>query len=398
MNILSITFILLAFISIFGYSSISKSANEPLQNQKIKTGASQTELYFPLLKDKRIGVMTNQTGLINNVHIIDSLLNYNLNVVRIFGPEHGFRGQAEAGEWVVDKVDKKTKIPVISLYGSSRKPEKQDLENIDILIFDIQDVGARFYTYISSLHYLMEAAAENNIKLIVLDRPNPNGFYVDGPILKPDFKSFIGMHPVPIVHGMTIGEYAKMINGEKWLANGIQCNLKVIPVLNYSREMKYIIPVPPSPNLQSQESIYLYPSLCLFEGTIMSLGRGTNMPFEIYGHPNYPKSDFSFTPISIPGVAKNPPHLNVKCYGKNVKKYADSILINRQLELKWLIDAYNKLGKPSDFFHIRMFDRLAGSDELRLQIINGLSEKEIRKTWQTDLQNFLKIREQYLLY
>lgn len=364
----------------------------------IKTGAEQTELYFPLIKGKKIGIMTNPTGTIGKTHIVDSIKNAGFNLIRIFGPEHGFRGQAEAGEKITSNIDTKTGIEVVSLYGANFKPKASDLKDIEVLIFDIQDVGVRFYTYISSLHYIMEAAAENNIHVIVLDRPNPNGFYVDGPILKPEFKSFIGMHPVPIIHGMTIGEYAKMINGEKWLKDGIQCQLSIIPIANYTHTTHYTLPIAPSPNLKSQESIYLYPSLCLFEGTIMSLGRGTNSPFEIYGHPKYPKTDFSFTPISIPGVAANPPHRNVLCHGRNLKNYSDSILNNPQLELKWLIDAYESLNKPANFFLNNMFDKLSGTGELRQQIIKGISEEEIRKSWEDDLVEYKKIRRKYLLY
>lgn len=388
------------FLNIYSCKFENTTLKEQNENftLPIKTGAEQTELYFPLIKGKKIGIMTNQTGTIGKTHIVDSLKNAGFNLIRVFGPEHGFRGQAEAGEKITSNIDKKTGIEVVSLYGANFKPKASDLKDIEILIFDIQDVGVRFYTYISSLHYIMEAAAENNIEVIVLDRPNPNGFYVDGPILKPDFKSFIGMHPVPIIHGMTIGEYAKMINGEKWLKNEIQCKLTVITIANYTHSTHYTLPIPPSPNLQSQESIYLYPSLCLFEGTIMSLGRGTKMPFEIYGHPKYPKTEFSFTPISMPGFAVNPPHKDVLCFGRNLKNYADSILAKPQLELKWLIDSYVSLNKPANFFLSNMFDKLSGSSQFRQQIINGISETEIRKSWEKDLVEYKKIRKKYLLY
>jgi uncharacterized protein YbbC (DUF1343 family) len=367
---------------------------EPL----FKTGAEQTELYFPLLKEKKIGIVTNQTGIIGNMHLVDSLTSEGFEISTIFAPEHGFRGHAEAGEKVKSDIDEKTGIRIISLYGSYFKPAQKDLEGIDIMIFDIQDVGARFYTYISTMHYVMEACAEAGIPLIVLDRPNPNGFYVDGPLLDPAFKSFIGMHPIPIVHGMTVGELAMMINGEKWLENGITCKLTVIPMANYTHDMVYHLPIAPSPNLQSPQSIYLYPSLCLFEGTVMSVGRGTDTPFEIFGHPEFPAKEFSFTPVSKPGFSAAPLHMDKICFGLNLAKYADTLLLNPKLELKWVIMSYNLMPDKKNFFKSNMFDKLTGSSSIRNQIIEGLTEEEIRTTWQADLDEFKKKREQYLIY
>jgi len=368
------------------------------QEAIFKTGAEQTELYFSLLEGKKIGIVTNQTGIIGNIHLVDSLTFAGIEIATIFAPEHGFRGHAEAGEKVKSDIDAKTGIRIISLYGSYFKPAQKDLEGIDIMIFDIQDVGVRFYTYISTMHYVMEACAEAGIPLIVLDRPNPNGFYVDGPILDPAFKSFIGMHPIPIVHGMTVGELAMMINGEKWLENGDTCNLTVIPMANYTHDMVYHLPVPPSPNLPSPQSVYLYPSLCLFEGTVMSVGRGTDTPFEIFGHPDFPMKEFSFTPESRPGFSATPLHMGKTCYGLNLANYADTLLMNPKLELKWVIMAYNMMPDKKNFFKNNMFDKLTGSSSIRNQIIQGLTEEEIIKTWQSELDEFKKKREQYLMY
>ncbi|MBY0486916.1 MAG: DUF1343 domain-containing protein [Flavobacteriaceae bacterium] len=371
----------------------TKYNEDTIFQNPIKTGADNYAGYLTLLKDKKIGVVSNQTGILSNkTHLVDFLIEKNISVQKIFAPEHGFRGTADAGEHIVDGKDIKTGLPIISLYGDNKKPKAEQLAGIDILVFDLQDVGARFYTYISSLHYIMEACAENNIELIVLDRPNPNGNIVDGPLLEKEFTSFVGMHPIPTLHGMTIGEYAKMINGEKWLKNGIQCKLKVIPCLNYNHEMSYSLPVKPSPNLPNDQAINLYASICLFEGTNVSSGRGTEKQFQIYGSPYLPKSDFSFTPIPNFG-AKDPMHKNLICYGADLS----SIPKVTQLELKWLIKAYNTTSDKSKFF-TPFFTKLAGTKKLQQQIEAGVSEKDIRKSWEKDLNDFKQMRKKYLIY
>lgn len=359
----------------------------------IQTGADNTVVYLPLLKDKKVGIVTNQTGILSNkTHVVDFLLDQKINLIKIFAPEHGFRGTADAGEHVVDGKDTKTGLPIVSLYGDNKKPKAEQLAGLDILVFDLQDVGARFYTYISSLHYVMEACAENNVQLIVLDRPNPNGRIVDGPILEKEFSSFVGMHPIPLLHGMTIGEYAQMINGEKWLKNGEQCKLTVIPCLNYKRELFYSLPVKPSPNLPNDQAINLYASLCLFEGTNVSVGRGTEKQFQIYGSPFLPKSDFGFTPVPNFG-SKEPPYKNQLCYGEDL---THSPKVN-QLELKWLLKAYKETADKSKFF-IPFFTKLAGTKKLQQQIEAGTSETEIRKSWEKGLKDFKAMREKYLIY
>jgi len=363
----------------------------------IITGAERSDFYLPLLKDKKVGIVTNQTGIIrgsNNatVSIVDHLISNKIAVHKIFAPEHGFRGTADAGEHIVDGKDTKTGLPIISLYGNNKKPKPEQLAGIDVMVFDLQDVGARFYTYISSLHYIMEACAENNIPLFVMDRPNPNGAIVDGPMLEKEFTSFVGMHPIPLLHGMTIGEYARMINGEKWLKNGVQCDLKVIHCLNYKRDMPYELPVKPSPNLPNAQAVNLYASLCLFEGTNVSVGRGTEKQFQIYGSPFLPKSDFSFTPIPNFG-AKEPVYKDQLCYGEDLTQIEKV----KQLELKWLLKAYNSTSDKSKFFN-EFFTKLAGTKKLQQQIESGVSENEIRKSWEKGLQDFKKMREKYLIY
>lgn len=359
----------------------------------INTGADNFETYLPLLNDKKIAIVTNQSGLLsNNTHIVDFLLEKNIAIQKIFAPEHGFRGTADAGEHVVDGKDAKTGLPIVSLYGDNKKPKAGQLAGIDIMVFDLQDVGARFYTYISSLHYVMEACAENNIPLIILDRPNPNGNVVDGPILEMEYSSFVGMHPIPVLHGMTIGEYGQMINGEKWLKNGVQCKLKVIPCTNYNHRMNYSLPVKPSPNLPNDQAINLYASLCFFEGTNVSVGRGTEKQFQIYGSPYLPKSGFSFFPKPNVG-AQNPIYNGVECFGEDLSAIAKV----KQLELKWLIKAYQTTSDKSKFFNA-FFTKLAGTEKLQTQIENAVPEGEIRKTWQQGLIEFKKIRSQYLIY
>ena len=398
---------------------ILKSEVEPNVDSKtlILTGADNFEAYLPLLKNKKIGVVTNQTGIINrliikpalhtadprnskdiearvfNESIVDFLIDKKINVQKIYAPEHGFRGTADAGEHVIDGKDSKTGLPIISLYGDNKKPKAEQLAGIDIIIFDLQDVGARFYTYISTLHYIMEACAENNIQLIVFDRPNPNGSIVDGPVLEKEHTSFVGMHPIPLLHGMTIAEYAQMINGEKWLKNGIQCNLKVIPCLSYSREMHYSLPVKPSPNLPNDQSINLYASLCLFEGTNVSVGRGTEKQFQIYGSPFLQKNNFTFTPNPNLG-AKDPVYNGKICFGEDLTSYPKV----SKLELKWLIKAYNETTSDKSKFFSPFFTKLAGTKMLQLQIEKGISEIEIRKSWEKGLKDFKVRREKYLIY
>ena len=360
---------------------------------KFKTGAENHQVYLPLLANKKVGIVTNPTGIVENKkHLVDFLLEKQIYLQKIYAPEHGFRGIADAGEMIKDGKDSKTNLPIISLYGNNKKPKPEQLADIDVMLFDIQDVGARFYTYISTLHYVMEACAENNIELLVLDRPNPNGTIVDGPVLEMEHKSFVGMHPIPVLHGMTIGEYAKMINGQKWLTNGIQCKLKVIPCTNYKREMTYSLPVKPSPNLPNDQAINLYASLCFFEGTNVSVGRGTEKQFQIYGSPFLSNFNFSFTPISNFG-AKDPLHKNVLCIGEDLTKIEKV----KRLELKWLIKAYSDTSDKTVFFN-DFFTKLAGTKKLQEQIVNGVSEKEIRNSWEASLNSFKEMRKQYLIY
>ncbi|MGZ9735224.1 exo-beta-N-acetylmuramidase NamZ family protein [Flavobacterium sp. GNP002] len=360
---------------------------------EIKTGADNYNNYLPLLNNKQIGIVTNQTGILSNkTHLVDFLLEKNIAIQKIFAPEHGFRGTADAGEHIIDGKDAKTGLSIISLYGDNKKPKPEQLAGIDIMVFDLQDVGARFYTYISSLHYIMEACAENNIPLLILDRPNPNGRIVDGPILEKGFSSFVGMHPIPLLHGMTIGEYAQMINGEKWLKNGVQCKLTVIPCSNYNRKMNYSLPVKPSPNLPNDQAVNLYASLCLFEGTNISVGRGTEKQFQIYGSPYLNKSDFSFTPKPNFG-AQNPVYNGVLCYGEDLSTYSR---VNR-LELKWIIKAYLTTKDKSKFFN-PFFTKLAGTKKLQQQIEAGTSEYKIRQSWEKGLIEFKKMRTKYLIY
>ena len=360
---------------------------------EIKTGADNYNVYLPILKNKKVGVVTNQSGILSRkIHLVDFLLDEKINIQKILAPEHGFRGTADAGELIKDGKDTKTGLPIISLYGDNKKPKPEQLAGIDVLVFDLQDVGARFYTYISSLHYVMEACAENNIQLIVLDRPNPNGSIVDGPILQKEFTSFVGMHAIPLLHGMTIGEYAQMIQGEKWLKNGVKCDLIVVPCVDYDRNKQYSLPVKPSPNLPNDQAINLYASLCLFEGTNVSVGRGTEKQFQIYGSPFLPKSDFSFTPIPNFG-AKDPTYNGKLCFGEDLS----GITKVTQLELKWLIKAYQTTSDKSKFFNA-FFTKLAGTKKLQQQIEAGNSEVEIRKSWKKGLEDFKSLRQKYLIY
>ncbi len=399
------TFLFISTLLILvGCSTAKKNLNTNTNNKakpsitlpkevKFKTGAENYQAYLPLLANKKVGIVTNPTGIVENKkHLVDFLLEKQINLLKIYAPEHGFRGIADAGEMIKDGKDSKTNLPIISLYGNNKKPKPEQLADIDVMIFDIQDVGARFYTYISTLHYVMEACAENNIELIVLDRPNPNGTIVDGPVLEMEHKSFVGMHPIPVLHGMTIGEYAKMINGEKWLTNGIQCKLKVITCTNYKREMAYSLPVKPSPNLPNDQSINLYASLCFFEGTNVSVGRGTEKQFQIYGSPFLSNFNFSFRPISNFG-AKEPMHKDVLCIGEDLTKIEKV----KRLELKWLLRAYADTSDKAVFFN-DFFTKLAGTKKLQEQIVNGVSEKEIRNSWEAGLIAFKEMRKHYLIY
>jgi len=388
--------LLLSFLSACG--ATPEKRNNESENQIIP-GAWQTEKYFPLLSDQRLALVGNHSSLIGNVHLADSLISAGFQLKKVFSPEHGFRGVAAAGEYVKSGIDIQTGLPVISLYGSNRRPSANDLQDIDLIIFDIQDVGVRFYTYISTMSYMMEEAARLNIPMLILDRPNPNGHYVDGPVLKPEQSSFVGLHPIPIVHGLTIGEYALMVYGEGWLGNNLKCHLKIIPVKNYSRDSWYELPVAPSPNLPNMTSIVHYPYLCFFEGTAISLGRGTDFPFQVYGHPDFPKEKFPFvfTPESR-SAAPNPPLLGKQCQGLDLRtKSPQDLTTLARLDLSHLITAYQNFPNKEGFFN-NFFDRLAGTSELRNQIIEGWTEDEIRNSWQKGVDDFRELRKPYLLY
>ena len=370
--------------------------------EKIIPAANQTEKYLPLLKGKRVAVVANQTTVIESkekkryVHLVDSLIGLKVDIIKVFAPEHGFRGKADAGEHVSNHKDIKTGLPIISLYGENKKPSREQIEDIDIVVFDIQDVGVRFYTYISTMTYVMEACAEMNIPVIVLDRPNPNGHYVDGPVLEMEHQSFVGMHPVPLVYGMTIGEYAQMVNGEKWLENGIKCNLTIIPLINYTHDSEYSLPIRPSPNLPNDQSINLYPSLGFFEGTIINAGRGTEFQFQRYGAPFFPSDSkvdhITYTPQPNFG-SKYPKFKDELCYGVDLSKTKKQSSVN----LKWLIDAYNKTPKEKGFFG-KSFTIHAGTLQLQKQIESGKTAEEIRVSWQKGVKKFKKVRKKYLIY
>jgi uncharacterized protein YbbC (DUF1343 family) len=385
------------FISIFFFLILINQSGWSIGRRAPVPGASQIELYRDIIEGKTVAVVANQTSMCGQTHLVDNLLHIGINIKVIFSPEHGFRNLADAGEKIENGKDPETGISLTSLYGNHFKPTADDLNGIDVVIFDIQDVGARFYTYISTLHYILEACAENHIKCLVLDRPNPNGFYFDGNILDTAFSSFVGMHPVPVVHGMTVGEYAQMVNGEGWLKGGIRCDLSVIKCKYYDHKTYYTLPVKPSPNLPNQTAVYLYPSVCFFEGTNLSLGRGTSFPFQVFGSPDLPDRGFSFTPESVPG-AKNPPLLGVRCYGTDLRDAIRMKLVPKgELNLEWVISAYNDFPKKDKFF-TSYFDVLAGGPVLREQIQKGMSAKEIRASWKKGLESFGKIRGKYLLY
>lgn len=378
---------------IFGLLIVLVLFTSTISCAQLKLGAEQTDVYVPKLKGKRVAVFANNTSAVNGVHLVDILVQAKVNVVKIMSPEHGFRGDIPDGDEVNDSVDEKTGIRIISIYGDkNKKPTPEHLADVDVVIFDIQDVGCRFYTYISSLHYLMEACAENKKKLYVFDRPNPNGF-VDGPILQAENKSFVGMHPIPIAHGMTIGEYAKMINGEGWLQNGEKCELEVIALKNYTHHDEYSLPVKPSPNLPNDHAIRLYPYICLFEGTALSLGRGTYNPFEILGHPDMKNQPFEFTPVSIPTMSAKPKLEGQKCYGIDLR----GVTPERKISLKYMIDMYNQFPDKEKFF-IPYIDKLSGTKEFKEQIKKGMSEEEIRATWKDGLEKYKETRKKYLLY
>jgi uncharacterized protein YbbC (DUF1343 family) len=397
---------IIAFLT--GCSQPPATVQHPVVNgSKIIPAAERIESYIPLLKNKRVAVFANNTSMVQDVHLVDTLSRSGVKIKKIFAPEHGFRGTADAGEKVSNSKDPATGIPVISLYGKKRKPNAEDLADVDVIVFDIQDVGVRFFTYISSLEDLTEAAIEFNKPLIVLDRPNPNGDYVDGPVRKDGYRSFLGMQKVPVVYGMTIGEYAMMLKGEKWIDSAIRkksrndLNLTVIPCANYTHSSKYILPEKPSPNLPDMASVYLYPSTCFFEGTVLSEGRGTDRPFQMFGHPKLPDTLTSFTPTSRQG-ARTTKLLNQKCYGWDLGGTNEEVLkeTDRKLQFKWIKTAYQLFPGKDTFFlnNGKNFDRLAGNDQLRIQIASNMPDEEIRKTWKPDLDKFKKIRKKYLLY
>ena len=384
--------------------SLEDQKYEPTPSElEIKVGAESISEYLPMLKNKRVAIVGNQTSVIGSTFLVDTLLSLGIDVTLLFAPEHGFRGNHDAGEKVKHSQDSKTGLQIFSLHGKTHKPTKESLKNVDVILFDVQDVGVRFYTYISTLHYVMEAAAENNKAVIVLDRPNPNAHYIDGPVLDTNFKSFIGMHPVPVVYGMTIGEYGEMINGEYWLKDSLQADLTVIKLKNWTHDKEYVLPIPPSPNLPNQLSIYLYPSLCFFEGTEVSVGRGTDYPFQVWGHPNAQcdsLNQISFMPVSMPGKSKYPKHENELCKGIDFRKYStDSVRKNWKLEIRPMQEAQSCIQPEKKFFNrAEFFNLLAGNKQLLQQLEERKTEKEIRSSWEPEINNFKLIRVKYLLY
>lgn len=399
MKPLKLIFLLIFLVGNFTFcKSASRQYEDKANTPKnvILPGADRPEVYLPLLQDKKVGLVVNQTSVLTqqaNTHLVDFLLSNKIMVQKVFVPEHGFRGDADAGELVKNDTDKETGLPLISLYGDNKKPSASSMADLDIIIYDLQDVGLRFYTYISTLHYLMEACAENNKPLIILDRPNPNGDYIDGPMLEKGFTSFVGLHPIPTVHGLTVGELAQMINGEGWLKDGVKADIQVIELENWDHSMPYGLPIKPSPNLPNDLSIRLYPSLCFFEGTDISLGRGTYFPFQVYGAPDEKYGDFTFTPKSIQGMSKNPPHENKVCYGTDLRDES----LDHRFTLEYLLEMYEKSGKGAGFFN-NFFDRLAGTDKLRKDILAGKSEAEIRSSWTPGLNEYRQMRKNYVLY
>jgi uncharacterized protein YbbC (DUF1343 family) len=400
---------LIVIITMLVVSTLHRNCKQNVivsSNSTIKTGADQTEKYLSLLKGKRIAILGNQTSVIGTTHLVDTLKSLGINIVKVFGPEHGFRGQASAGVAVKDEVDKTTGIPVVSLYGSKRKPSKQDLANVDLMVFDIQDVGCRFYTYINVLADIMEACAENGKEVLILDRPNPNGYFVDGPVLDMKLVSGIGKFPIPITHGMTIGEFAQMINGEGWLPGAAKCKINIIKVANYNHDMPYTLQVKPSPNLNTQQSIMLYPSTCLFEGTYLNYGRGTYFPFTIVGAPALKgKYSFSFTPVGIKGMSETPLHMNQLCYGLDLREYDIDILRQtKRINLQWIKELYKAYPEKEKFFdhtlspEIGNIDFRTGDSRLKQQIIDDVPDEEIYESWEPALGNYKTMRKKYLLY
>lgn len=395
------------FPHFFVSKNSSQSYNAPVERKEhILTGADQTEKYIELLKGKRVAILANQTTIIGKKHLVDSLQKRGINIVKVFGPEHGFRGNASNGTEVGDEKDAVTGIKIISLYGKKRKPSKEDLADVDVMMYDVQDVGCRFYTNINLLRDLMESCADNNKELLILDRPNPNAYLVDGPILDMKYESGIGRFPIPISHGMTIGEFAQMVNGEGWIQGKKQCRLKIIPVKNYNHDMEYVLPVNPSPNLNTPQSILLYPSTCLFEGVALNHGRGTQFPFTVFGAPSLKgKFDYSFTPVSIPGMSESPLYMNEVCYGLDLRKYDVSKLRkSKQINIQWMIDLYKAFPNKDKFFdrsqsrQIGNIDGLVGNADFKQQIKDGKSVKEIRATWEPGLSKYKEMRKKYLLY
>ncbi len=387
-------------------NSVDTKRENQFQEQKILTGADQVGQYLPYLKNKRVAILANPTSIIGKTHLVDSLKNLGVKIVKVFGPEHGFRGTASAGVQVSDETDVATGIPIISLYGKKNKPTKEDLADVDILIYDLQDVGCRFYTNINALARLMEACHDSDKELLILDRPNPNGYLIDGPILDMKFKSGIGMFPIPIAHGLTVGEFAQMANGEGWLTNKVKCKLRIIQVANYHHDMAYTLPVSPSPNLNTQQAVMLYPCTCLFEGTYLNHGRGTYFPFTVFGSPELKGIyDFSYTPVSIKGMAETPLHMNQVCYGLDLRNYdIDLLRQRRQINLQWMIELYNAYPYKEKFFDSSLskemgtIERLVGVETFRQQIQEGKPEEEIRASWEPGLGNFKEMRKKYLLY
>lgn len=404
MNLKIVSLLPAALIGILALSGMPDPEPRASAVKPIITGADQTHLYVPYLKGKRVALLVNQTSIIGDKLSVDSLLALGVDIRAIFGPEHGFRGNASNGAVVNDEVDAKTGLKVVSLYGRKRKPSAEDLKDIDVIVFDIQDVGCRFYTNINTLADVMEACAEHGKELIILDRPNPNA-YIDGPILDMSLKSGIGKFPIPMTHGLTLGEFAQMLNGEGWLENKIKCRIKVIKVANYDHSMSYTLPVKPSPNLNTQQSILLYPSLCMFEGTIINYGRGTHMPFTVLGNPELKGYSFSFTPVSIPGMSEEPLHQDKTCYGTDLRSFdAETLRKRGKIRLDWVFEMYEAYPYKERFFdftqHKAMgdFDKLAGTRQLKQQIIQGVSEEDIRKSWEPGLSTYKKMVRQYMLY
>jgi uncharacterized protein YbbC (DUF1343 family) len=398
MEVKYIKYILLLFFYQIIQQGSAQIPDHAAKDTTIKPGAERLNMYLSLLNGKNVGVVANQTSMVGNTHLVDTLLSLKIKIVRVFAPEHGFRGVADAGEKITSSTDAKTGLPIVSLYGEHTRPSEAELADLDVVVYDIQDVGVRFYTYISTLQYVMEACALKNVSFLVLDRPNPNGFYVDGPVLEKKYRSFVGLQPIPIVYGMTPAEYASMLNGEFWLKDSVQCKLNFVPVAGYSHQSYYELPVKPSPNLPKIETIYLYPSLGLFEGTTVSIGRGTDKPFQVIGVPSSRIGEYTFLPHSIAGAAKKPPYENETCKGLDLSIYSKDALRNfKQIQIRWIIDFYNASKSKKKFFN-SYFNKLAGNASLKQQIMDGVSEEEIRKGWQSDLNVFKIVRKKYLLY